>query len=178
MHDFVYDSNKKPEGELISSDCSDIDVASYTESLASPAADCHKEDWVQEEEDALEWVDYTWIYESCYDRRDSYDRDWELFNLIEGDDEEDNKRVWNGFGKKEENQEKFRRRYKARLYFLAAKEKNKKRQQGIRTEGEIILLRKNKLESKHGKNLEVGDLHKQVFRIRTFFISIMSGITA
>ncbi|KAE9454873.1 hypothetical protein C3L33_13229, partial [Rhododendron williamsianum] len=159
----VYDPNKMPQKEiLISSESYEIHVASYTEGLASPAAYGHDEDWVEEGEDALELVDFTYICRSCYYyRNDSYDRDWELLNLTEGADKEDNNWVWNGLGIKEENQEKFKRRYKARLHFLAAKEKNQKRQQRIRTESEIILLRKNTQESKHGKNFEVDDLHKQ-----------------
>ncbi|XP_058195392.1 F-box/kelch-repeat protein At3g23880-like isoform X2 [Rhododendron vialii] len=154
---FVYNPNKMPQREiLISSGRYEIHVASYAESLASPAAYGHKEDWVKEGEDALELADDGCDWSSCFD---SYGRDWEW--LYVGADDEDNNWVWNVFWKKEENQEKFKRRYKARLYFLAAKEKNKKRQKRIRTESGIIFLRKNKQESKHGKNMEVDDLHKQ-----------------
>ncbi|KAF7123084.1 hypothetical protein RHSIM_Rhsim12G0009600 [Rhododendron simsii] len=137
---------------LISSGRYEIHVASYAESMASPAAYGHKEDWVEEGGDALELADDRCSWSSC-------GRDWEW--LYYGANEEDNNWVWNVIWKKEENQEKFKRRYNARLYFLAAKEKNKERQKRIRTESGIMLLRKNKQESKHGKNLEVDDLHKQ-----------------
>lgn len=95
---FVYNPNKMSQREIhIPSDCYKIHVASYAKSLASPVAYGHEEDWVEESKDARELVDYAlFCWSCCYDY---YDRDWELLNIIdmEDTDEEDNNWVWNGF---------------------------------------------------------------------------------
>ncbi|KAG5520414.1 hypothetical protein RHGRI_033110 [Rhododendron griersonianum] len=102
---FVYNPNKMPQREiLISSGRYEIHVASYAESLASPAAYGHKEDWVEEGKDALELAYDRWGWSSCFD---SYGGDWEWLYI--GADDEDNNWVRNVFWKKEENQEKFKR---------------------------------------------------------------------
>lgn len=160
---FVYNPNEMSRREIpIPNHRYELHVASYMESLASPNDYGHEEDWIETGEDALELVEYFWYYDCC--SWDSHDRDLELLNitLMEGADEEDDNWVWEEFWKKEENQEKFTRRYKARLYFLAAKEKKQKRRSRIKTESEKTPPRKNKKDRKHGKNLELDDLHKQV----------------
>lgn len=87
---FEYNPNKMSRREIpIPSDCYEIHVASYTESLASPAVYGQEEDWVEKGEDALELVHSCWFCRSC--SCDRYDRDCELLNLtdMEGADEED-----------------------------------------------------------------------------------------
>ncbi|XP_058206270.1 F-box protein CPR1-like isoform X2 [Rhododendron vialii] len=136
---------------------------SYAESLSSPATYAQKEDWIVEGFDALNLVEHIW----CCDSLRSYG-DWDSYNFIDEEDEEDdegsieeeNNRVWKGFWKKDENQEKFCRKQKARLHYLSAKQKEQEVKHRTITKSKIRTT--NNQKKKQRNNLEALDLHKQV----------------
>lgn len=133
---------------------------SYAESLSSPATYAQKEDWIVEGSDALNLVEHIWRCDSLR----SYG-DWDCYNFIDEDDdegsiEEENNRVWKGFWKRDENQEKFCRKRKARLHYLSAKQKQQEFQHRTITKSKIRTT--NNQKKKQRNNLEALDLHKQV----------------
>ncbi|XP_058195395.1 F-box protein At3g07870-like [Rhododendron vialii] len=126
---FVCNPDKSSQREIpIPSDRYLIDVAPYTESLASPAAYGHEEEEEEdeegegegeEEEDAENFVYFDWFCWSCYYSRDSLISPWRKVPVIIPV-------MWKGYGKTEGDLEKFKRRIdKARPKFLAEKEKTK-----------------------------------------------------
>ncbi|KAI8570606.1 hypothetical protein RHMOL_Rhmol01G0048600 [Rhododendron molle] len=136
--------------------------ASYEESLASPAAYGHEEVWTVEGPDALKLLRYIWESWSS----DDYNWEGEILNStkddssikeVDGSREEDDDCVSKGCWKKEDDQRKFSRREEARL-----KEIKHKTRQRIRDKRKSRSIRKNERKKKHGKDMEVEDLHKQV----------------
>ncbi|KAF7153196.1 hypothetical protein RHSIM_Rhsim01G0054800 [Rhododendron simsii] len=136
--------------------------ASYEESLASPAAYGHEEVWTVEGPDALKLLRYIWESWSS----DDYNWEGEILNSteedssikeVDGSREEDDDCVSKGCSKKKDDQRKFSRREEARR-----KEIKHKTRQKIRDKRKSRCIRKNERKKKHGKDLEVEDLYKQV----------------
>ncbi|KAI8526937.1 hypothetical protein RHMOL_Rhmol12G0037600 [Rhododendron molle] len=136
----------------------DLRMVSFMESLSSPAAYAQKEDWIVEGSDALNLVHYIWhrACSTCWGDGDSC--------IIDDDDkdsiEKEENRVWKGFWKKDENQEKFCRKVTARLYYLSARQKKQEVQQRTITKSKLIRMYNQKKKPRN--NMEALDLHKQV----------------
>lgn len=158
----VYNPDKTSQREIpIPSDPYLIDVAPYTESLASPAAYGREKDWIVKGSHALHLLCCTsW---NCY----SYEfYDYSVFYTEEDNSvEEHDDCVLKGFGKKGKNKEKFVKKVKSWRYSSSGKEKEQEAQLRIRAKKKITCVRKNQREHKQGKNMEVEDLHKQVLTL-------------